>query len=380
MDETLAHEQLDWDYQPWLRKLKTAELPGIGDIAYGIVRGILPAPSWVPVAPPTTTTDVKRFPMVDIDPVQLAAALGYDEDMLRLMVGRSGLSLAPGLAAQAYFRGLIADDDYHLAIAEGDLRTEWADILRGASKQILTAGEYAELQLRGYSTASERRANTAKHGMSDADSDLLYDVQGRGLSLHAAFIAERRGGVFEGPTDAIPDWAMFQLQRGNLRPEVYNLAWAGRESYPSAFVIRALLQGGVLTADQGYDIFLKIGWPEALARQVADHYGAATTATADKHVTKAENSLWTALHSSYVKDRTDDATATATLGTLGVASAAIPQVLALWQAERALARAGLSAAQIKKAYSEATFTQPEAVARLVELGWSTADATVYLGE
>ena len=118
----------------------------------------------------------------------------------------------------------------------------------------------------------------------------------------------------------------------------------------------------------------------ALARQVADHYGAATTATADKHVAKAENSLWTALHSSYVKDRTDDATATATLGTLGVASAAIPQVLTLWQAERALARAGLSAAQIKKAYSEATFTQPEAVARLVELGWSTADATVYLGE
>ena len=59
LDRTLAHEQLDWDYHPYLRALKHAELPGIGDIAYGVVRGILPAPSWVPVAPPTTTTNAE---------------------------------------------------------------------------------------------------------------------------------------------------------------------------------------------------------------------------------------------------------------------------------------------------------------------------------
>lgn len=382
LDQTIAHERLDWDYRPWLRALKTAELPGIGDIAYGVVRGILPAPSWVPVPPPQTTTKVKRFPVVDIDPVRLAAALGYDEDMLRLLVGRSGLSLAPGLAATAFFRQIIAGDDYHLAIAEGDLRTEWADALLDASRQILTAGEYAELQLRGYYDRAERLKNTAKHGMSDADSDLLYDVQGRGLSLHAAFIAERRGGVFKGPTDAIPDWAMFQLQRGNLRPEVYNLAYAGRHTYPSPFVIRGLLTDGAITEAQGEQIYLDVGWPEWLAPLVAQHYAksASGAAAADPHVTKAENQLWTATHASYVKDRTDDATAEAKLAVLGVAAAAIPQVLALWQEERALVRAGLTPAQIKKAYSEGTFTQPEAVARLVELQWSAADAAVYLGE
>ena len=55
-------------------------------------------------------------------------------------------------------------------------------------------------------------------------------------------------------------------------------------------------------------------------------------------------------------------------------------MLALWQEERELVRAGLTAAQIKKAYSEATFTKDEATARLVELQWSAADAAVYLGE
>jgi hypothetical protein len=218
--------------------------------------------------------------------------------------------------------------------------------------------------------------------MSDADSDLLYDVQGRGLSLHSAFIAERRGGVFRGPTDAIPEWAMFQLQRGNLRPEVYNLAWAGRESLPSAFVIRALLTDGAISEARGEELFMDMGWPAWLPPLVAKHYaaGASGAATADPHVTKADNQLWTATHSSYVKDRTDDALATTNLQLMGVAAGAIPDVLTRWQAERAIQRAGLSAAQIKKAYGEATFTQPEAVARLVELGWSAADAGVYLGE
>jgi hypothetical protein len=81
-----------------------------------------------------------------------------------------------------------------------------------------------------------------------------------------------------------------------------------------------------------------------------------------------------------VKDRTDDALAETTLATIGVPSSARAEVLTLWQAERDLQRAGLSAAQIKKAFGEATFTQDEAVARLVELGWSAADAGVYLGE
>jgi hypothetical protein len=377
---TLIKAGLDARYLNPIIESKLKEQLGLGDIAYAVVRGILPTPSYVPVPPPTTGDKVPRFPVVNVDPEELAARIGYDPEALQILVGRSGLSMAPSMAAQANFRNIIGDRDFTLAIAEGDLRTEWAEAVKEVSRQILTAGEYAELQLRGYYDRATRLTHTRKHGMSDPDSDLLYDVQGRGLSLHSAFIAERRGGVFNGPTDAIPDWAMFQLQRGNLRPEVYNLAWAGRESLPSAFVVRALLTGGAITAGEGETLFLHMGWPADLAKQVADFYGKATTAKADPHVTKAENQLWATLHSSYVKERTDDATATATLGTLGVAATAIPEVLALWQAEQAIVRGGLSAAQIKKAYHEATFTQPEAVARLVELGWSAADAAVYLPE
>ena len=56
---------------------------------------------------------------------------------------------------------------------------------------------------------------------------------------------------------------------------------------------------GVLSADEGYNIFLRIGWPTDLARKVADHYGTTTTAAAaDPHIGKAQVQLWTTTHRS----------------------------------------------------------------------------------
>lgn len=338
VDETLAHEQLDWDYQPWLKKLKTAELVGIGDIAYGIVRGILPAPSWVPVAPPTTTTKVKRFPIVDIDPVALAAALGYDEAQLRLMVGRSGLSIAPGLAAQAYFRRLLADDDYHLAIAEGDLRTEWADVLRDASRQILTADQYAELQLRGFIDADTRRAGTEKHGMTDADSNHLYDVLGRAPSIHAVTTGLARGGTYDGQPKTIPDPFLSAVQRANIRPEWYDLEYANRFSYPSGFQIRAEAQAGNLDQAETEAILLEVGWsPKWAAFFAAAWTGGTKVTAADPYVKKADTQLWTETHKAYVKTGLSRAQVTPALNALGVAATAQGQLFTLWDMEKQLA-------------------------------------------
>jgi hypothetical protein len=377
----LRKAKLEPQWDDALRNLRDLRIPG-PDLAYMVVRGVVPDGGTLPSSLPTSADKLQLPPQLSIDTLAEAAKTGWDEKRFAGLVARSGLAMAPIMAAQANFRGILTDNDYELTIARGDLFPAYANPVKEVARQILTAGEYAELQLRGYYDRATRLEHTRKHGMSDANSDLLYDVQGRGLSLHSAFIAERRGGVFRGPTDAIPEWAMFQLQRGNLRPEVYNLAWAGRESLPSAFVIRALLTDGAITEARGEELFMDMGWPAWLPPLVAKHYaaGASGGATADPHVTKADNQLWTATHSSYVKDRTDDALATTNLQLMGVAAGAIPDVLTRWQAERAIQRAGLSAAQIKKAYGEATFTQPEAVARLVELGWSAADAGVYLGE
>ena len=382
----LTKSGLDQRYVAPIVANKTAQLVGLGDIAYAIVRGLLPAPSWVPVAAPTSGTTVPRFPMVPLDPIKLAEKLGFDENMLHLMVGRSGLSMAPVMAANAYFRQIINYEDALLAGAEGDLRTEWMPYVIDTARQILTAHDYAELQLRGYLNQAQRRAGTAKHGMSPADSDLLYDVLGRGLSLHQAFIGIRRGGSLNGPTGQIPPWALYQLQRGNLRPEVYNLAWAAHETYPSAFVFRQLLKDGALTETEGRDYFLGMGWPQTLAEKAAAAYAVTTGPTADPHVAKAQSHLWSTVQTRYIAAEPGDVDPTAAFDQLGVPAGVRGEITALWDTARGYTSKRLTATQVKKAYrggvtnpdTGAPWTLDEATAELISLGYSPDDAQTFL--
>jgi len=376
----LVKAGLDQRYAAPLMALKEAEIVGIGDIAYGIVRGILPAPGYVPVAPPTSGTSVPRFPQINVDPEALAAKLGFDPQMLQLMVGRSGLSLAPGLAATALFRGLINENDFLLAIAEGDLRTEWATTLRDATRQILTAGEYAQLELRGFIDAPTRRTLTQQHGMSNADSDRLENVLGRAPGVHAITTGLARGATYPSDYSAIPEPYKAAIQRSDIRPEFADIVYHDRYTYPSAFVLRSLAQAGDLGGQAAVEqVLLEIGWKPSFATQVSTAWTQGST-TGDPHTSKAQTQLWSATHRSYVGEMIDDATATAALAAAGVAAAAVPAILALWKEERSLIRKQLSPAQIKKAYKDGIFTQAQASSELLARGYDQADATVLLEE
>lgn len=391
-DDLFAHvivkAGLDQRYAAPLQALKTAEIVGIGDLAYGVVRGILPAPSWVPVAPPTSGTTVPRFPQVPIDPIAEAAKLGFNEAQFQIMVGRSGLSLAPGLAATAFFRGLINAEDYLLAIAEGDLRTEWAQTLQDASRQVPTAGEFVEAWLRGWITQAEAEAGAAQHGMTPAHADLLYKIKGRPISFHEITTGLARGGTYPSDYTAIPEPYRKSAEEADLRPEWADLHYANRYTYPSAFVLRTLAQAGDLGDQASVEqILLEIGWKPSFAQQVSTAWLGGTGA-ADKHVAKAQTSLWTTTHRSYIAEEIDDATATTALTAAGVTVASIPAILALWQEERSLIRKQLTPTQIRKAVSGAVinpatgvaWTHADALAALLARGYSQADAETFLAE
>jgi hypothetical protein len=388
MEHVLVKEGLDSRYVQPILNTKIEELIGLGDIAISVVRGILPAPSYVPVPVPAQGDKVPRYPQVNIDPEVLAAKIGYSPQALEIMVGRSGLSLAPVMAAQALFRGLITENDFLIAIGEGDLRTEWATTVRDAARQILTAGEYAELQLRGFLTADQRRANTQKHGMSDADSDLLYDVLGRAPAVHAITTGLARGGVYKGDSSNIPEVYLSAMQRSNARPEYYSIEYANRYVYPSAFVLRALAQAGDLGGQAEVEqVLLEVGWKPSFAQQVSTAWTGGAT-SGDPHEAKAQTQLWTTTHRSYVAEEIDDAVATAALGKAGVAAAAIPAILALWAEERSLVRKQLSPTQIRKALNlgvvnpatGVAWTTQDAIDAMLARGYDLNDATVFLQE
>lgn len=358
------------------------------EIALGIVRSVVADPGLLATALDLSGGVVPAYPEWPGDALAEALAGGIDRDRLRVMVGEIGLPMSAQQAASAQFRGIIKPGDFNRAILEGDTRPEWAPYILEQARQILTAGEYAELQLRGYYDRAARLANTDKHGMSAADSDLLYDVLGRAPAVHAVTTGLARGGEYTGQPTTAPEPFLAAMERSNARPEWYSIDYANRYSYPSAFVLRALLQAGVIDAAQGEQYFLDVGWPPVLAKQVAEHYGASTISAANPHVTKADTQLWSTAHASYKAEEATAADVAPVLTLLGLDAPTQTEVLARWDAERALIRKQLSPAQIKKAIKEqltnpatsVPWSQADGIAALQARGYDLADATVLIEE
>jgi hypothetical protein len=175
-------------------------------------------------------------------------------------------------------------------------------------------------------------------------------------------------------------------RESDIRPEWYNLAWAQRFTYPTAFVLRSLTEAGDLTQPETEQILLYEGWEPQLATQVSTRWAGTGGTAADKDVASAQTRLKTRAHASYVAGEIDDGTATTALGAAGVGAAAVPAVLNIWREERALVRHGLTVANIHKAYNkqdvnDATglaWTRDEAIAKLIELGYNPTEAGQYL--
>src|SRR5262249_47526034 len=120
----LAKAGIEQQYWPALLELIDERLsPEI--VAEAIQRGIMPDPGFLPVGPPTAEGNVKAFPVANIDPLDEAASSGINRERLFALTALIGNPVGPDTAARALFRGIITEDDFGRAIAEGRTRNEW---------------------------------------------------------------------------------------------------------------------------------------------------------------------------------------------------------------------------------------------------------------
>ena len=349
-------------------------------LADGIQRSVLPDPGYLLGGIDVGGSNVPILSESGIDVGAEAAASGYNDARLGVLVKNAGNPPSPGELLQLVNRGAINEAAFGLGVRQGRTRNEWAPFLLTLRRRLLTPREYAELRLRGWIDDAAMHAGAGLSGMETADTDLLFKVSGRPIPVHQVTTGLARGGEFAGPTGDIPEAYIRSLEEGNQRPEWYSLSYANRYTYPSAFVLRTLATTGELSATDVHQTLLELGWRPDFAEKVTRAWTGGTVAKADPHVTKAENQLWTTLHRSYVNDESDEAVAGEALTALGVAPAGQPQVLALWDREREIVRRTLTPSQIKKAFTETKFTRDDAIARLERLGYSAADAGTLLDE
>jgi hypothetical protein len=306
------------------------------DIARGIHRGLIPDPGLLRGVSTPGPGKVESYPVYSIDALKEAAAYGIDRDRLGVLVGLQGLPMGSHEAAQALFRGVIEDNDYLRAIAEGNTRNEWADAIREQSRQIPSVTNYVEAYVRGWITKEQMQAGAARHGMTSDDAEIEFLIHGRPLSWHQVFIGLRRGGAYDGPTTDIDPAFLKALRESNIRPEWYSLAWAQRFTYPAAFVLRTLTQDGDLTEAQAESILLYEGWEPGLAKTVAGKWAAGTGGGLSPAVKSAQTKFLTAIHKAYVPGGLTDAQAQEQLALSELSADDQAGVFDFWQKEKAL--------------------------------------------
>jgi hypothetical protein len=245
------------------------------------------------------------------------------------MVGINGRPMSLHEAASAYFRGIITLDDYYRAVSEGDTRNEWRDAILDQARQILTAHDWVELHLRGYISQQEMYDGTGLHGMSPADSDLLFKVLGRPLTVHQITTGLARGGQFNPLPNEIKDPYQASVHEANIKPSYYDLAIANRYNYPSLFQLNTLVKGNAIDAATAVDWATKDGYaPEVIV--ALDKYWTSLSAPAG-----GKKLTYSQIHQAFRAGTLGDVQAAADLENLGYSPAQAQLFLDTWRGSSA---------------------------------------------
>jgi len=381
----LEKAQIEPQYWPALKALVDERLdPAV--IALAIVRGIMKDPGFLPVPPPSGVGKVPAFPTSPLDPTAEAASSGIDLQRLFVETAIAGRPMGPEAAASAVFRSILDRVDFDRAIAEGDVRNEWANAIFETAKQIPSVATYVTAHLKAWITQAEMEDGAARHGMSKADANLLFLAAGRPAAPGQMATAAARG--IDGPDGVPMNQAQFLkgIAESDIRPEWGPMLWNSRFLYPPLFQLTRLVQGGAIDAATAADWATKDRYPPEVVKALTAYWTQSGGSGADPHVKQAETQLWGTLHRSFVARETNVPEARANMTTLNIPGPDQTRILALWQAERNLIRKQLTPAQIKKAFAKAarnaatgaTWTRAEAIAALVSEGYSVQTANDYL--
>ena len=386
VQHALTKEGTDQRYVDQLLKLKTAEIIPPPDLAYMVVRGLVPDPFGYDGPSDEHDKTISDIPQLDIKTLEEAARSGWDQTRFEALVGRSGLAPAPIFAAAAFFRGLITYDQYLTIIKKGDLRPAYANVILNGAREIPTATAFAEHHLRGYTDAKGMYDGTARHGMSPTDTDVIYLNLGRPVAVHQVTTGLARGGVYPSTYDDVPEPYRDAIRESDVKEPWASIAYYNRFSFSVPFWWRSLATANAFGTLDPYEVLLWLGNSPEFARIITDHFVGTGATPTDKDVTGAQTRLKTAAHKAFLDSEISATDATNALETAGVNPSSVPAILSIWDTERQLVRKGITAAQYKKAFEKQDvndstgqpWTRDETIAELVRLGYSHAEANQYL--
>ena len=370
------------------------------DVANAIQQGFLandsvlpaatpPDPNWKPgdgpIDVPVEQVALTNQENQPVSTLQEAEASGIDFDRLRVLAELAGLPPGEETLLDMWRRGIVSADTYAHGLREGHTKTKWTRALSARFYQLLPAGVIVRLRLKGWIGDTEFHDRMKLHGYRPEQADDWWHSEGRPATVRQTMIGLRRGGAYGTPIDQTPEPFRSAVLQSDIRNEWADLLYKGRETFPSAFVVRALLRDGVWDAAKGEDILYKSGMPRDLAHDIAQHYASLTTAagaTEGPRVKAAQTSAITEIRNAFLIGQADETQARDWLGRIGVDATEIDGMLPIWNVMLEVPQRGLTPSQIKKAYRNlpASWPRDRALSELELLGLTADDAATLLDE
>lgn len=345
------------------------------------------------------------------------------------LVQATGDAPAPEVLAEALRRGFIPHDSsdpdtpsYLGGIRQGLLKDVWADVIQRLSLQRPSPGDFLNALLEGQTDAATAKAEYEKSGGDPEFFQLMFDTNGSAPTPTEAFTMANRGVI---PWDGQgPDATSFEqaFLEGPWRDKWEKPFRALAEYLPPPRTVTAMYKEGSLDSATATDLLIKQGLTPTLAAayltsgatqkvvkakelalstiealyvdQAISPSDAATmiqslgynadeaqfllTVQDLKRTESAVNRALTTIHTQYVDHRIDRATASNAIDTLGIASTQRDSLLQIWDLEVQTHVAVLTATQVRQAFTKNLIGQPEAQARLENMGYSSEDAALFL--
>jgi hypothetical protein len=283
---------------------------------------------WVPLDFSEVVAGVVQNHIAPADAYKMAEEVGLKPGLFDIAVANHGNPPSPGEAVDWFNRGLIDRATFDQIFREGHTKDKYIPAFFNARFRKLTMAEIRLLYRDGAFTRDEAIAHLQTLGFDAADA----------------------GSIVVGAS---------ALKTAKARELTITQ-------------VTSLLTDQLITSDQATSLLTAMGWSDQEATWILD---LADLGRMQRQITAAVNQV----RSRYVGRKADVNATSAALDSLGVATDARDQYIALWDIERSVVTKTLTEAQTIAAVKATLISPQDASDRLQAMGYGADDALILLG-
>jgi hypothetical protein len=367
------------------------------------------------LSPADAALAVLRGNMSETEGLRVASENGLTAEQFNVLIGNTGEP--PGVMDMLtmHRRGIIDQATLIRGILQSRVRNEWIPALLGYQFQPMTTADAIDAAVQNHLSVDQARQIALLNGLEASAFDPLAATAGEPLSKTEMLRLFRQGKV-------TVDQVKQALRESRLKDKYVDTALELSVQIPPLFTIRAMITSGSITDEQAAELLHEDGYQDFVIKAVihsahkqktvkvkeltegmlsALYQEQAITAVQFREQLKAhgytdaeavqiqqiddwriakanrDNAI-SHLRSMYVGGKIDSAKVQAELNALQVPSDMRDKLMADWDLERSATVRMLTEAQIVAAWKIGIIDAAHALARLIHLGYTGADAGILL--